>query len=96
MTRWEYLTVLWQWHFAFDVGKAEPSFWSKTLIYRPGVEKEEREGPLDWNALANELGDEGWELVSDYTAGSNLGQAQGWPNASRPIKRRSIFKRPKP
>jgi hypothetical protein len=44
--------------------------------------------------ILNELGADGWELVSSQVFSSKLGKSRGWDNASSPIDTRMLLKRP--
>jgi hypothetical protein len=99
MTRWEYLSVVW-------TLTAKPEWdnkWSMESgyhIWRPGAgEPEVRKtdgatvSPLG-HEIINELGGEGWELVSETVTRSAVSTAQGYPTAGVPIATSLIFKRP--
>jgi hypothetical protein len=108
--RWEYLIVVQEhkaeqrsrrtadgnetyWHFEF--------FW---YIYRPGVEKADQ--PDGWSTtrpdglgivtLLNDLGSDGWELMSENVMRSALSaHSFGWgTSSSMPIQTKWLFKRP--
>lgn len=44
--------------------------------------------------IANGMGAEGWEMISDEVLTRTVGAAQGYPNSGYPIARRLWFKRP--
>lgn len=85
-------------------------FWETFYIWRPGAEKAEtrdgwasdkKEKFLSTMQVLNELGAEGWELVSEeadrsYVSRSDSSPIQGWGGSpiSNPIRKRWTFKRP--
>lgn len=94
--RWEYMIVSW-------VSRRIPVK-HDFYIWRPGQAKAEirhqwsekdpeAEGPHSGDLL-NELGAEGWELVSDVVTESAVGTTQsGWDRGGFPIKREWTLKR---
>ena len=84
MTRWEYLRVSYQ---------AAPIGGVKWWIQRPGKGEDSLPESTDWFVLANELGADGWELVTDQISGSAVIATLGWDHASQPVWRSWIFKR---
>ena len=84
-------------------------FWETFYIWRPGAEKAEtrdgwasdkKEKPLSTTQVLNDLGAEGWELVSEetdrsYVSRSQSSPIQGWGGSpiSNPIRKRWTFKR---
>ena len=79
MTKWEYMTL------TRRIVKY-PGFGSSDVIYRW-----DDGNPKDWDELLNELGEQGWELVSAYPQASSGGEA--WAGVTDRII--LIFKRPK-
>jgi len=85
--------------------KAAEQYWSTTtthLIFRPGSNGPEKVGSSkdaadhgsDSHRLLNDLGAEGWELVSDAITNSTVSTFWGWPNSSSlPIRREWTLKR---
>lgn len=82
------------------------SFWWRTdkiYVWFPGdTEVEERiaweTGDENWRLrpldVYNELGAEGWEMVSNKVKGSAMGKSYGRETTSFPIETSAIFKRP--
>lgn len=97
-TCWEYLALVWEWSFIWDEANVTGTSQAKWYLWRPRVAEPEvfDAETTGWLSLANDLGAEGWELVSDDVLCNIVGQAQGWPKASRPVRRRLTFKRPLP
>jgi hypothetical protein len=96
-TRWEYLRVTWEHATNYATKSATDAQTWETLyrIYRGGAEPEQLPGDGDWTDLANKLGGEGWELVSESIQDSAVvSGAHGWPNAGVPILVSWTFKRP--
>jgi hypothetical protein len=93
-TRWEYLALIWWWTFTWNEATKSGSTQAGYHLWRPGTsEPENFDASTSWLDLVNGLGAEGWELVSAVVPSSIVGQEQGWPKASRPIRRHYIFKR---
>ena len=99
-TRWEYLIVAWN---LTATPPASPSeAWTLEgafHISRPGgvVETRRYDGALPPTLgfeLLNELGADGWELVSNTVERSTVAAAQGYQTAGVPIASTQIFKRP--
>lgn len=102
MMRWEYLGVLW-WSEVESVWEAGESVWEYqnfVAIARPySSEREIHQLPNTEVTLAvmdilNGLGREGWELVSSTVNRRAVGPTQGYNQASYPIERGYLFKRP--
>ena len=99
--RWEYLTVAWSLTATPPVPPAEAWGFAGTFqISRPGVSGTETrtyDAALVSNAafdLLNELGADGWELVSNVVERSAVTAAQGYQTVGVPITSTQIFKRP--
>jgi hypothetical protein len=99
-TRWEYLVLSWAMtatppDATSDAWRLEASF----HIFRPGAavaETRTYDGALASTLgfqLMNELGAEGWELVSSVVERSAVAPAQGYQTAGVPIATTQIFKR---
>jgi hypothetical protein len=84
----------------------EEKYWARTtthFIFRPGADDPEElagtptEAPDNGTytcGLLNQLGAEGWELVSDVVSHSTVSTFWGWPNTSSfPIHREWTLKR---
>ena len=84
----------------------EFEFKRELFVYRPGGAEPERH--LLWSSndeeessdrsmldVLNDLGAEGWDLVTDALTESVIGysSATGWPEAGRPVFRQLICKR---
>jgi hypothetical protein len=96
-TRWEYLVVEWRYSTNFaSVTSSEPQTWESVYyVARAGADTETHPGDLDWIAFVNDLGEQGWEMVSETTRLSVIvAQAQGWKDVGRPISIVWQFKRP--
>lgn len=99
--RWEYLVLSWAMTATppDDVSnewRLEASF----HIFRPGAPSAEtrtydgtQPSTLGFELL-NELGAEGWELVSNVVERTAVAPAQGYQTAGVPIATTQIFKRP--
>jgi len=100
-TRWEYLVVAWNLTATPPAGAGDS--WrldGAFQISRPnvqGVEIRRYDGSqattLGYDLL-NELGADGWELVSSVVDRSTVAPAQGYQTAGVPIASTQIFKRP--
>jgi hypothetical protein len=104
---WTYSTKFEGEEIAFPSGERQPKqLWrAEFRIVRPGGESESRLGystyPKDEEveetqiaALLNELGAEGWELVSETVYDSTIVSARGgWQKAGMPIEVRWTLKR---
>jgi hypothetical protein len=100
-TRWEYLVVAWTLTATPSADPAEPWTLDGAFhISRPGVSGAETRRYDGTQAstlgfeLLNELGAEGWELVSNTVDRSTVAPAQGYQTAGAPIATTQIFKRP--
>lgn len=99
--RWEYLVLSWAMtatppDAVYDEWRLEASF----HIFRPGALSAEtrsydgtQPSTLGFELL-NELGAEGWELVSNVVERTAVAPAQGYQTAGVPIATTQIFKRP--
>jgi hypothetical protein len=100
--RWEYLTLLWGRSLrAIEPGEA--SWCERYVICRR--ESEEGEERLAWDektkpevqptlvALLNELGAEGWELISEIALENTVHPQTGFETVGSPISIRWLFKR---
>ncbi|HEY1775741.1 MAG TPA: hypothetical protein VGG41_06235 [Solirubrobacteraceae bacterium] len=99
--RWEYLTVAWT--LTATPPSATSEAWGlvgSIQISRPG---EDGSDTRTYDAsvvstiafdLLNELGADGWELVSHVVERSTVTQAQGYQTVGVPISSTQIFKRP--
>jgi hypothetical protein len=100
-TRWEYLTVAWNLIATAPVAPGESwKLEGAIQISRPGVagvdsRRYDASAPstLAFDVL-NELGADGWELVSHVVERSTVAPAQGYETAGVPIASTQIFKRP--
>lgn len=97
MQKWEYLVLIWLYSTTnratrpADKQAAEHSI----FIFQPGAGPEEYYGELV-EAL-NDLGTEGWELVtSDSLESTVMDLRFGWKQVTTPIRNRYVFKRPLP
>ena len=100
-TRWEYLVVAWSLTATPPASAADAWRLDGTFqISRPGVPGAEARRYDGSQATAlgfdllNELGAEGWELVSNTVERSTVSAAQGYQTAGVPIAWTQIFKRP--
>ena len=100
-TRWEYLVVAWSLT-ATPPPEASEAWGLQGVfqISRPGTAEVEtrrydgaRSSALGFELL-NELGAEGWELVSNTVERSAVAPTQGYQTAGVPIASTQIFKRP--
>lgn len=103
--RWEYLFVTWI--SKRETVKLDTYTWTYTFwIKRPGSEEEEerlswssetKETTLALNELLNELGGEGWEMVSETVLDSVVFSSKhGVESVGAPLRMRWNFKRPAP
>ena len=100
-TRWEYLVV--SWNLTATPPADESEAWTLDGAFQisrpgdPGVETRRYDGgqasTLGFELL-NELGADGWELVSNTVERSTVAPAQGYQTAGFPIATTQIFKRP--
>ena len=100
-TRWEYLVVAWNLTATAPLGPGDA--WRLDATYQiqrpgtPGVETRHYDAALPSTLgfdLLNELGADGWELVSNVVERSTVSAAQGYETAGVPIASTQIFKRP--
>jgi hypothetical protein len=99
--RWEYLALSWSMtatppESASDAWRLEAAF----HIFRPGATTAEtrtydgsQPSTLGFELL-NELGAEGWEMVSSVIERTAIAPAQGYQTAGVPVATTQIFKRP--
>ena len=99
--RWEYLVVAWSLTATPPAPPAEAWGFTGTFhISRPGVagaETRTYDAALASTMafdLLNELGADGWELVSNVVERSAVTSAQGYQTVGVPITSTQIFKRP--
>jgi hypothetical protein len=87
-----------------EPGDPDWRFKEDLWIYRPGATESEQlpvsdtgnkkvSGP-DLLEVLNELGAEGWELITETTRESTIGKRRGWPDSGHPIVRQWTLKRP--
>ena len=99
--RWEYLVVAWSLTATAPIAPSEAwGFVGTFHISRPGVSGAETRtydaalvSTMAFDLL-NELGAEGWELVSNVVERSAVTSAQGYQTVGVPITSTQIFKRP--
>ena len=101
MTRWEYLVVAWNLTATPPApGEANWRLDGAFQISRPGVQGAQTrryDGATPTTLgfdLLNELGAEGWELVSNVVERTAVAPAQGYQTAGVPVATTQIFKRP--
>jgi len=99
--RWEYLVVAWSLTATPPVPPSEAwAFVGTFQISRPGVSGAEIRTydaalvSTMASDLLNELGADGWELVSNVVERSAVTSAQGYQTVGVPITSNQIFKRP--
>lgn len=95
-TAWDYAFLYWESQ-ARKEWTEDRSKWVVTplvSIRRPGVGLERRDDTNPWS-LFEELGRDGWELVTESIVHSYIAEVNGYPEASSPIMMRWIFKRPR-
>jgi hypothetical protein len=99
--RWEYLVVAWNLTATPPLGPNDAWRLDGTYqISRPGsaeVETRRYDGAQPTTLgfeLLNELGADGWELVSSVVERNTVAPAQGYQTAGVPIASTQIFKRP--
>lgn len=98
---WEYLLVAWNVTATPPAAASEPwGLVGSIQISRPGSEDPETRtydaslaSTIAFDVL-NELGAEGWELVSHVVERSTVTQAQGYQTVGVPVGSTQIFKRP--
>jgi hypothetical protein len=98
--RWEYLTV--SWNLVATPPALQGEAWKlegALQVARPGGGVETRRYDASQSTtlafdLLNELGAEGWELISHVVERSTVAPAQGYETAGVPIASMQIFKRP--
>ena len=100
-TRWEYLVL--SWAMTATPPDAMSESWrleASFHIFRPGAAAAETRTYDGTQAstlgfqLLNELGAEGWEMVSSVVERTAVAPAQGYQTAGVPIATTQIFKRP--
>ena len=103
--RWEYLTVVWVYSakkLSQDPAKHEFAFKKDLFIWHPGAGEADVR-PL-WSSadadvvgncldVLNELGAEGWELVTEVVMDSTVGPREDWGEVGYPVRQRWLFKR---
>ena len=95
MTRWQYLCVTWE--YSTQVVGDQPRTWAnRYFLRRDGGEATALPEGLDWVKYLNELGSDGWELVTERMQNSVVfgGQELGWSNVAGPVRMVFTFKRP--
>jgi hypothetical protein len=99
-TRWEYLVVAW--NLTASAPTAPGEAWRLEGVFqisRPGAVVETRRydgaqpSALGFELL-NDLGAEGWEMISSVVERSTVAPAQGYQTAGVPIASTQVFKRP--
>ncbi len=102
MTCWEYASITWI--YSTEQKQGEKPKWKQVYsICWPDGTSEER---LGWTSedssedttsiieLENELGAQGWELISVTVLDSVvLNKQYGWPNVGTPVRKSWVFKR---
>jgi hypothetical protein len=100
-TRWEYLVVAWNLTATAPATAGEA--WKLDGAFQisrpgvPGVETRRYDGAQATTLgfdLLNELGADGWELVSNVVERNTVAPAQGYQTTGVPIASTQIFKRP--
>lgn len=100
MKKFEYAVVVscyrtnWSEISKIPAAKRPSQMWkSVTFVYLPGASDGVPDGD-DWQATLNHLGEDGWELVSDQVMSAVITpEAEGWTNASLPVRTRFILRR---
>lgn len=102
MTRWEYLAVQQSRELRESDGE-ERQVWH-LMIRHPRNNEAERHIGSDSHEpervtkrigdLLDELGEQGWELVAEYSRGAAVAPHLGWDTSSLPIEIGYRFKRP--
>jgi hypothetical protein len=95
--RWEYLIVSWQYKTNWsNKAPTEAQTWESLYrVTRPGREPETFAAEnVNWSELLNELGSDGWEMVTESLRKSVIyGQSMGWSNVGSPVEIVWHFKR---
>ena len=104
--RWEYLMIVWEYEAISLPGPTDNSKWRfkrDFYIWRPGATESDHRPVSDTDdkelsgptvlELLNELGAEGWELVSATESESIIGRRRGWPETGYPVRREWTLKR---
>lgn len=87
MMRWEYLTIVWKQ--STSSSGAQQTWTDEIWVKRPGSEYEKS------NHYPADLGNDGWELVSNLVLETALGGGvRGWNQVGIPVAREWMFKRP--
>ncbi len=96
MTRWEYVVVSWRQDTNWATKRPdEPVTWDETYgISRPGSESWETLPHKSFVDVANELGAEGWELVSQTVNKTTVVRGHGYDEIGAPVGTLWTFKRP--
>ena len=84
MPRWEYAILECETLFAYQ--------YTWTIRY-PGSEPERLKGVPTLGGILNNLGRDGWELVSEVVHERAVVPSKGWPHAGIPIATQYTFKR---
>lgn len=94
---WEYMIVSWQYKTNYATkGVDEETTWESLYrITRPGSETETvAAGDLTWITFLNDLGADGWEMVTESLRKSIIfSQTNGWHNVASPVEIVWNFKR---
>lgn len=89
---WQYLVMVWE--YTTKMVDQEQTWAGKYYIYRTGVETVEKEPTGSFVGLLDELGADGWELVtSEPTRNTLVSTFGGWTEVSMPVRIRWTFKR---
>jgi hypothetical protein len=94
MTRWEYLQVGWSSTAEAKPPPARSGARTDLRILRPGQETERLAPGRPLLDVINDLGAEGWELVSGLVQSSRIAKLNNWSEASTPVQMHWTFKRP--
>lgn len=109
MIRWEYAVLEWSYEThgtvverEVGVGSRVSTASSRDVSYRhlwriryPGGEPQPVVGEdVSLGGVLNELGREGWELVSEVVMDRSAAPVRGWPRADVPVSVRYTLKRP--
>ncbi|HXD53762.1 MAG TPA: hypothetical protein VN618_03325 [Solirubrobacteraceae bacterium] len=94
---WEYLTIAWQsmTNYATKTPDEAQTWESNYRISKPNAEPEVLSATdVNWTTLLNELGADGWELVTESVRKTVIfSQSMGWSNVGSPIEIVWQFKR---
>jgi hypothetical protein len=108
MIRWEYAVLEWSYEaygkvaesqmgIGQSVSTAPSADWSYRHSWRvryPGLEPQQLAGEdVSLGGVLNNLGHEGWELVSEVVMDRAAAPARGWPRADIPVSVRYTLKR---